>query len=471
MSRWLSDKLTILRQTINDQRYDILLLQETHLKETEVRNLLEYTLYCSSNAEHVWAGVAILIHNKLIKYVSFNPISSRICCLTLNIGYKKIHLFNIYSPHNNKVFYIELENILKELPHRDSIILAGDFNASVGKPNNSTCLGNATLVQSTNTNGKKLIEICEHFNLKIGNTFFNHPNHHTITYKSPSFGTTSQIDFFVISNNIFKWVKDIKVVSKLNFTLFTDHYPLGCELRIKNSIFPNRNQHSHLNSTHFIMRKDLAQLNDPVIKEEFITNLTTWRNTQNGMINPNITWKDMKLSLSSCMNSCLRPRIKRKEWLSPSTIQIIKNLTTNISYNQYTKHHRRYITHCIRTDKRYFIANLSRSIQYSFDNNNIYKAFQSLKLFITFKSNPLPRLHIENNKIITDPREQLAIWTDHYMNLYRTRWPKLLCDYPFQPPNRNLNRIDIINRIKRLKTHKAAGIDVIFAELWKIDAD
>ncbi|CAK9291925.1 unnamed protein product [Gordionus sp. m RMFG-2023] len=200
------------------------------------------------------------------------------------------------------------------------------------------------------------------------------------------------------------------------------------------------------------MRKDLAQLNDPVIKEEFITNLTTWRNTQNGMINPNITWKDMKLSLSSCMNSCLRPRIKRKEWLSPSTIQIIKNLTTNISYNQYTKHHR-------------------RSIQYSFDNNNIYKAFQSLKLLTTFKSNPLPRLHIENNKIITDPREQLAIWTDHYMNLYRTRWPKPLCDYPFQPPNRNLNRIDIINAIKRLKTHKAAGIDGIFAELWKIDAD
>ncbi|CAK9291924.1 unnamed protein product [Gordionus sp. m RMFG-2023] len=119
-----------------------------------------------------------------------------------------------------------MENILKELPHRDSIILAGDFNASVGKPNNSTCLGNATLVQSTNTNGKKLIEICEHFNLKIGNTFFNHPNHHTMTYKSPSFGTTSQIDFFVISNNIFKWVKDIKVISKLNFTLFTDHYPL-----------------------------------------------------------------------------------------------------------------------------------------------------------------------------------------------------------------------------------------------------
>ncbi|XP_065315545.1 uncharacterized protein LOC135924416 [Gordionus sp. m RMFG-2023] len=189
--RSLSDKLTILRQTINDQRYDILLLQETHLKETE-----------------------------------------------------KIHLFNIYSPHNNKVFYIELENILKELPHQDSIILAGDFNASVGKPNNSTCLGNATLVQSTNTNGKKLIEICEHFNLKIGNTFFNHPNHHTMTYKSPSFGTTSQIDFFVISNNIFKWVKDIKVISKLNFTLFTDHYPLGCELRIKNTIFPNRNQHS-----------------------------------------------------------------------------------------------------------------------------------------------------------------------------------------------------------------------------------
>ncbi|XP_065314724.1 uncharacterized protein LOC135923736 [Gordionus sp. m RMFG-2023] len=265
-------------------------------------------------------------------------------------------------------------------------------------------------------------------------------------------------------------VKDIKVVSKFNFTLFTDHYPLRCELRIINSIFPNHNQQNHLNATRFIARKDLAQLNDPDIKEEFITKLTTWRNTLNGMINPNITWKDMKLNLSSCMTSCLRPRIKCKEWLSPSTIQIIKK-TTNISYNQYTIHHRRFITRCISTDKIYFIANISRSIQYNFDNNNIYKAFQSLKFLTTFKSNPLPRLHIENNKIITDPKEQLAIWTDHYMNLYRTRRPKPTCDYPFQPPNRNLNKIDIINAIKRLKTHKSAGIDGIFAELWKIDAD
>ncbi|XP_065320730.1 uncharacterized protein LOC135928253 [Gordionus sp. m RMFG-2023] len=169
-----------------------------------VRNLLDYTLYCSLNAEHVWAGVAIMIHNKLKRFVCFNPISSQICCLTLNLGYKKVHLFNIYAPHNDSVFYMELENVLKELPHQDGIILAGDFNASVCKYKNSSCLGNATLIQNTNPNGKRLIEICELFNMKIGNTFFNHPTHHIMTYKSPSFGTTSQIDFFVISTKIFK---------------------------------------------------------------------------------------------------------------------------------------------------------------------------------------------------------------------------------------------------------------------------
>ncbi|XP_065318842.1 craniofacial development protein 2-like [Gordionus sp. m RMFG-2023] len=264
---------------MNDQHYDILLLQETHLKVTEVRNLLDYTLYCSSNAEHVWAGVAILIHNKLMKFVSFNPISSRICCLTLNLGYKKIHLFNVYAPHNDSIFYMELENILKKLPCRDGIILAGDFNASVGKPNNSSCLGNAALVQSTNPNGKRLIEICELFNMKIGNMFFNHPIHHIMTYKSPSFGTTSQIDYFVISTKILKWVRAIRVISKLNLTLFTDHYPLGCELRINNSIFPNHIKQNCLTSVRFIARKDLAQLNDLEVKEEFVTKLATWRNT------------------------------------------------------------------------------------------------------------------------------------------------------------------------------------------------
>ncbi|XP_065314033.1 craniofacial development protein 2-like [Gordionus sp. m RMFG-2023] len=382
--RSLNDKLTILRQVMKDQHYDILFLQETHLKVTEVRNLLDYTLYCSSNAELVWAGVAIMIHNKLIRFVCFNPISSRICCLTLNLGYKKVHLFNIYALHNDSVFYMELENVLKELPHRDGIILAGDFNASVGKSKNSSCLGNATLIQSTNPNGNRLIEICELFNMKIGNTFFNHPTHHIMTYKSPSFGTTSQIDLFVISTKIFKWVRDIRVISKLNLTLFTDHYPLGCKLKINNSIFPNHTRQNSLTTVKYIARKDLAQLNDLVVKEEFVSKLTSWRNTVNGMINPNLTWKDIKLNLLGSITSCLRPRTKRREWLTPSTIQIIKNLTTNISHHQFARHHRRYITNRIRAD-RLFIANLSNSIQFNFDNNNIYKAFQSLKLLTTFK--------------------------------------------------------------------------------------
>ncbi|XP_065317529.1 uncharacterized protein LOC135925897 [Gordionus sp. m RMFG-2023] len=155
---------------------------------------------------------------------------------------------------------MELENILKELPCQDGIILAGDFNASVGKPNNSPCLGNAALIQSTNPKGKRLIEICELFNMKIGNTFFKHPIHHIMTYKSPSFDTTSQIYYFVISTKILKWVRDNRVVSKLNHTLFTDYYPLGCELRINNSIFPNHiKQMSHQCKIHSQKRLGTAQ--------------------------------------------------------------------------------------------------------------------------------------------------------------------------------------------------------------------
>ncbi|XP_065319060.1 uncharacterized protein LOC135927051 [Gordionus sp. m RMFG-2023] len=57
------------------------------------------------------------------------------------------------------------------------------------------------------------------------------------------------------------------------------------------------------------------------------------------------------------------------------------------------------------------------------------------------------------------------------MNLYRTRWPRPICDYPFQSRSQNLKKLDIIGAIKRLKMHKAAGVDGIFAELWKIDVD
>ena len=61
-------------------------------------------------------------------------------------------------------------------------ILAGDFNAKVGKqrPTDINCLNNFSLGRTSNS-GKTMIDFCSINHLFISNSAFQHPAHHMTT--------------------------------------------------------------------------------------------------------------------------------------------------------------------------------------------------------------------------------------------------------------------------------------------------
>ena len=63
-------------------------------------------------------------------------------------------------------FYIDLENIISNIPKQDMLLLLGDFNAKIGKEEAyQTTIGKHSLHQNGNNNGTRLINLAASYNL------------------------------------------------------------------------------------------------------------------------------------------------------------------------------------------------------------------------------------------------------------------------------------------------------------------
>ena len=104
-------------------------------------------------------------------------------------------IINVYAPATTLIkkdnsilddLYLDLSNLLNEQKSCSTMtILAGDFNAKVGKRKHTdiNCLGKFSRGR-TNNSGKTPIDFCSINNLFISNSAFQHPARHITTWES-----------------------------------------------------------------------------------------------------------------------------------------------------------------------------------------------------------------------------------------------------------------------------------------------
>ena len=97
-------------------------------------------------------------------------------------------IISVYAPTitNSKEikegFYSILRDVVKTVSIKDKLIIAGDFNASVGKKvENWPGVICPNGIGKCNSNGKMLLAFCSEFQLVITNTVFKHNPHHLNT--------------------------------------------------------------------------------------------------------------------------------------------------------------------------------------------------------------------------------------------------------------------------------------------------
>ena len=146
------------------------------------------------NKNQTRAGTAIAISKGT--NVTFKAISDRICVLRTKLSDNyTLTLINAYAPtlpvseDNPKLreeFYDELEAVVRRVSNRDYLLIAGDFNAKVGREwtkyaENMGRYGKGEV----NSNGKELLDFCNRQNLVLTNTLFRHKMAHRTTWESP----------------------------------------------------------------------------------------------------------------------------------------------------------------------------------------------------------------------------------------------------------------------------------------------
>ena len=126
--------------------------------------------------------------------------------------------------------YDEINKMLKEVKSTNVLIIAGDFNAKIGKGSYQDLVGNYGLGDE-NPRGDRVLQFCIEKNLDVTNTTFQHPNRLLYTWKSPGDVSRNQIGYLLIRKRHRNSVKQCKTYPEAD--IGSDHNPLVARVSVR----------------------------------------------------------------------------------------------------------------------------------------------------------------------------------------------------------------------------------------------
>ena len=125
------------------------------------------------------------------------------------------------------LFYSNLRQLLPGVHKDDKILLMGDYNARVGADHDIWKQG----FGKQNSNGLHLVQLCNEFNLLIGNTVFRQKNKYKGTWMRPRSTHWHMIDFIITRKRDLQDINVVKVMRGAE--CWTDHRLVRAKLKLK----------------------------------------------------------------------------------------------------------------------------------------------------------------------------------------------------------------------------------------------
>lgn len=465
-SMLMAGKMTEVAREMKRYNIEILALQEIRWSGQGAVDKKEYTLYYSGNEKQGRNGTGFMISETVRgRVISFRAINGRLSYIRIENKQANISVVNAYAPtedadEEEKVeFYEKLEEICGDIPRNDMLIIAGDFNAKIGKEEyNEKVSGKETIHNTTSDNGSRVCNLAAMTNTFIVSTRFKHKNEHKITWMIPGSTQGNQIDHVLISK---KWecvIQDVRSYRGANAD--SDHLLVIAKMKIKILKKP---------TTRNEKRWDTEKLKSTEHNQEFTKVLEEELNKR-GKTNIEEEWTNIKESITQatkrvlgqktqkkwkewfdeeCENKVKLKNEARKRWIATENTQELEN------YNKKRKE----ATKCCKKKKEQWINELMREIEAnSRDNRRLYsliKAQNKTKKTLA---------KIENEK-----------WEKHFTELYKENEDAEGYDMDIIDNRDREEDIptydEYIQVIKHLKLNKAAGPDRINNELIKNGGD
>ena len=399
-----------------------------------------------------------------------------------------ITIVNVYAPTTKKVaenisvldeMYTNLANLINEFKNKNTsiILIAGDFNAKVGKTkDNETCLGKYSRGIRNNT-GQSLIDFCNVNQLFVCNSAFKHRACHITTWenhkedknKNKMTSIYNQIDYIICQQKQKHILNDARsykgtsvssyhrlLVSRINIEFYKIYKPttkpnnkqFNCTLLSSD----NDKQEEYRNKLTEKLRSIDEEKNWDVIKnciietaEETIGYNKIHQNNRLHNIEIEQMSKDQKMlriKISNCDNVDKAKQMKTKR---NQIIHEIKRKLINLKE--------------IDLDKKV------KEINEMKDSSKMFKAVNMLKR----KNFENPYVHDENGKNVTNPIDIYKHIKQHFEKQFIDQNTSKL--EPFIGTPRKLNHPitneELIKSVMKLNNNMSSGYDKITAELIK----
>lgn len=148
----------------------------------------DFTLYYSDLHRQGKHNVCFMINSKTHgSIMSFTHVNEKIYKLRIKGKFHNITFINTYAPTEDadelitEQFYDRLQQKCDNIPRHECIIIFGDANAKLGKEELfQDVIGEHSLHDEINENGKRLVHLATLNNLRITSTCFPHKNIHKV---------------------------------------------------------------------------------------------------------------------------------------------------------------------------------------------------------------------------------------------------------------------------------------------------
>lgn len=241
-----------LTNLITREKPDVICFGETKLscpidttssKLDEIYPSYKYKYYSTCSTKKGYSGTAIFSKRKPVNILyGLDSIDQEGRVITLE--FKKFYLIHVYTPNSGELLArlkyrvetwdVQFMKYIEELQKKKPVIVCGDLNVAnepidLHDPKNNTKTAGYTIEERTSF--KKILNrtnLVDYYRYK-------HPNKIEYTYwsyrrKARENNKGWRIDYFLVSNNILKYVKKIKILGDI---MGSDHAPIKLNISFK----------------------------------------------------------------------------------------------------------------------------------------------------------------------------------------------------------------------------------------------
>ncbi|GKD73213.1 craniofacial development protein 2-like protein [Tanacetum coccineum] len=211
----MTSKLFALSDALGRHKVDIACLQETKWKGSRAKEGNGYKLWYSGSGT-ARNGVGVMVAGRLKDdVVRVTRRSNRIMAISVVIDGEAVNVISAYAPQvglsdaEKKRFWDALDELVREYPTDERLIIGGDLNGHIGAATDGyEGVHGGFGFKDRNKEGHTILEFATAHEMVVANSFFMKNEAHLITFQSG--GHNTQIDYLLVRRGDLRACRDCR---------------------------------------------------------------------------------------------------------------------------------------------------------------------------------------------------------------------------------------------------------------------